>query len=229
MIKVAGWNQRHVDGVAAEVPEVTRKKRESSVSVAVLGEPICTTGIAWRAVVLRQRDFARDAHRVNQLPVSGGLVALAAGADDPVIFFRKLNDIALVGLAELAVRERAKATDRVGRVAQIVVDDIGVERALAHCCSVYRCQDSDCGLNGILRARVVNAEFEMADPLLSSWPLQGTDRRVVGATADAVELGQGVYRITFLDSSGRKLFVQLPMNALRSLVDSGAQLLRERR
>lgn len=68
----------------------------------------------------------------------------------------------------------------------------------------------------------------MADPLLSNWPLQGTDRRVIGATADAVELGQDLYRITFLDSSGRKLFVQLPENALRSVVHSGAQLLRGR-
>jgi len=65
----------------------------------------------------------------------------------------------------------------------------------------------------------------MADPLLNNWPPQGTDRRIVGATAEAVEPGQNVYRVTFLDSSGRKLFVQLPENALRSIVHSGAQLL----
>jgi hypothetical protein len=65
----------------------------------------------------------------------------------------------------------------------------------------------------------------MADPLLNSWPLQGTDRRVVAATAETVQPGQGLYRITFRDSSGRKLFVHLPGTALRSVVDSGAHLL----
>ena len=66
----------------------------------------------------------------------------------------------------------------------------------------------------------------MAAPLVNIWPLQGTDRSVVNAAAEAVEAGQDLYRISFLDSSGRKLFVQMPGNALRSIVQSGAELLR---
>jgi hypothetical protein len=65
----------------------------------------------------------------------------------------------------------------------------------------------------------------MPDPLLSNWPIQGANRRVVAATAEAVEVGGDLYRITFLDSSGRKMLVQLPEAALRSLVDSAARML----
>ncbi len=64
----------------------------------------------------------------------------------------------------------------------------------------------------------------MADPVISNWPVIG-GRRVVKAEAQPVGPGQGLYRIEFLDSAGRKLFVQLPEGALRSLADSAGQLL----
>jgi hypothetical protein len=64
----------------------------------------------------------------------------------------------------------------------------------------------------------------MTDPVISNWPVI-VGRRVVGAEAQQVERGQGLYRIEFLDSAGRKLFVQLPERALRSLADSAGQLL----
>lgn len=124
MVKVTCRNQRHVDGVAAEVPEVIRNKREASASVAVFGEPVPAAGVARRAVVLSQWDLARHAHDVNQLPVAGGLVALTASPDNPVICFCELDDISLVRLAELAVCERAQAADRIRRVAKVMVDNV---------------------------------------------------------------------------------------------------------
>jgi hypothetical protein len=64
----------------------------------------------------------------------------------------------------------------------------------------------------------------MTDPLISNWPVIG-GRRVVNAEAKPMEPTQGLYRIEFLDSVGRKLFVQLPEAALRSLADSAGELL----
>ena len=64
----------------------------------------------------------------------------------------------------------------------------------------------------------------MIDPLISNWPVIG-GRRVVKAEIQAVDAGQALYRIEFLDSGGRKLFVQLPEAALRSMADSAAQML----
>ena len=67
----------------------------------------------------------------------------------------------------------------------------------------------------------------MGDPMRSNWPVIG-GRRVVKAEAQEVDASQTVYRIEFLDSEGRKLFVQLPESALRSLADSTVQLLDSR-
>jgi hypothetical protein len=71
----------------------------------VFGELVPAAGIARRAVALSQRDLECHAHGVHQFSVASGLVALTAGADDPVAFFCELDDIALVRLAELALRE----------------------------------------------------------------------------------------------------------------------------
>lgn len=64
----------------------------------------------------------------------------------------------------------------------------------------------------------------MTDPILSTWPVIG-GRRIVKAEAKPVEPTQGIYRIEFLDSAGRKLFIQLTEAALRSLADSAWELL----
>jgi hypothetical protein len=64
----------------------------------------------------------------------------------------------------------------------------------------------------------------MTDPFISNWPVIG-GRRVVKAEAQPVEPAQGLYRIEFLDSEGKKLFIHLPKAALRSLVDSARPLL----
>jgi hypothetical protein len=63
----------------------------------------------------------------------------------------------------------------------------------------------------------------MNDPVISNWPVIG-GRRVVRAEAQSVESGQGLYRIEFLDSGGKKLFIQLPEAVLRSLADSAEHL-----
>jgi hypothetical protein len=66
--------------------------------------------------------------------------------------------------------------------------------------------------------------MSVTDPVISNWPVIG-GRRVVKAEAQLVGAGQSLYRIEFLDSAGKKLFVQLPKGALRSLADSAGQLL----
>jgi hypothetical protein len=59
--------------------------------------------------------------------------------------------------------------------------------------------------------------------LISNWPVIG-GRRVVTAEAQAVDSGHDLYRIEFLDSGGKKLFIHLSEAALRSLSDSAGQL-----
>jgi hypothetical protein len=67
----------------------------------------------------------------------------------------------------------------------------------------------------------------MPDPVISNWPVIG-GRRVVNAEAQPVEPGKGLYRIEFQDSGGKKLFIQLSEEALRSLADSAEHLLDSR-
>jgi len=64
----------------------------------------------------------------------------------------------------------------------------------------------------------------MSDPVISTWPVTW-ERRVVKAEPQTVDAGQAVYRIEFLDSSGRKLLVQLSEPLLRSLAESVVRLL----
>jgi hypothetical protein len=71
---------------------------KTTLSILILGKAVCAAGVAWRAVVVTQRDLARDPHGVNESAMPGGLVALAASADDPVAFFGHFLQISLVRL-----------------------------------------------------------------------------------------------------------------------------------
>ncbi len=63
----------------------------------------------------------------------------------------------------------------------------------------------------------------MDDPTIRVWP-EPTRRRLV-VKAKTEDMGQGVYRIAFHDSADKQMFIQLPREALQSVIDSGAEIL----
>lgn len=65
----------------------------------------------------------------------------------------------------------------------------------------------------------------MPDPLISSWPDPSLRRTVESAEAEVVDRIQGLYRLTFYDSTDRRLHIQLPQDVLQTAVESGAAAL----
>jgi len=63
----------------------------------------------------------------------------------------------------------------------------------------------------------------MDDPAISVWPEPTRHRSVVKAKTEPV--GRGLYRIVFQDSADKQMFIQLPREALQSVIDSGAEIL----
>ena len=61
------------------------------------------------------------------------------------------------------------------------------------------------------------------DPTISQWPEPSHHRSVVKATTEPV--GRGLYRIVFQDSADKQMVIQLPREALQSVVNSGAEIL----
>ena len=76
-----------------------------------------------------------NSHCIDEPTVPGALSCIrASGANDPVNYLRKFDDVPRLirGFAVLATTERANAEIRIGRVASVVFDDIGIEHRLAH-------------------------------------------------------------------------------------------------
>jgi len=65
----------------------------------------------------------------------------------------------------------------------------------------------------------------MPDPLISSWPDPSLRRTVENAEVEATDTSQGLYRLTFYDSTDRRLHIQLPQDVLQTVVESGAAAL----
>ncbi len=63
----------------------------------------------------------------------------------------------------------------------------------------------------------------MDDPDISVWPEPTRHRSVVKVEIEPV--GRGLYRIVFRDSAGKQMVIQLPREALQSVVDSAAEIL----
>jgi len=55
---------------------------------------------------VKEWNLERDAHCVDESPMSGGLATFTAGADDPIPNFGHLDQVAFSRLAELAVGKR---------------------------------------------------------------------------------------------------------------------------
>ena len=65
----------------------------------------------------------------------------------------------------------------------------------------------------------------MPDPLISSWPDPSLRRTVENAEVEVTDTSQGLYRLTFYDSTDRRLHIQLPQDVLQTVVESGVAAL----